>query len=94
MAQGPAAADTSGLGKYVHPGRARTSPLVWHLYGQNTSRPWDGAAARGVAKPIPGGKSTPLTDAEKQSIVRWIDLGARPGGRPEPTLKVEAGPSR
>jgi len=30
-------------GKYVQPGEARTSPLVWHLFGRNTSRPWDGA---------------------------------------------------
>jgi len=87
-------ADTSGLGKYLHPGRARTSPLVWHLYEQNTAKPWDGAGARGVAKPIPDGKGATLTEAEKQSIVRWIDLGARPGARPEPTLKVESGPSR
>ncbi len=64
------------FGKYVHPGRARTSPLVWHLFGKNTSRPWDGAAGRGIAKPIPPGPSDPLTEAEKQVIVKWIDLGA------------------
>ena len=87
-------ADTSGLGKYVHPGRARTSPLVWHIYGRNTAKPWDGAAARGVAKPIPDGKSASLTEAEKQMLVRWIDLGARPEARPETTKNVKSGPSR
>ena len=29
-------------GKYIHSGRARTSPLVWHLLGRNVARPWDG----------------------------------------------------
>ena len=29
---------------------ARTSPLVWHILGRNTSRPWDGAAIRGIAR--------------------------------------------
>jgi len=36
-----AAEKQSGYGKYVHPGRARTSPLIWHIFGRNTSRPWD-----------------------------------------------------
>jgi len=63
-------------GRYVDPGRARTSPLVWHLYGRNTSRPWDGDAASRAAKPIPPAQSEPLSDVEKQRIVKWIDLGA------------------
>ena len=48
-------------GLYVHPGEARTSPLIWHLFGRNTSRPWDGDWPAMAAKPIPPGKETPLT---------------------------------
>jgi len=87
-----AADRSSGLGKYVHPGRARTSPLVWHISGRNTSRPWDGAASREIARPIPAGKFEPLTDVEKQTIIRWIDLGARRIAEPEATPKAKARP--
>jgi hypothetical protein len=87
-----AADPTSGLGKYVHPGRARTSPLVWHILGRNTARPWDGEAAGENAKPIPAGKSEPLTVVEKQTIIRWIDLGARRIAEPEATPKAETWP--
>ncbi|NUQ65497.1 MAG: hypothetical protein HUU20_23765 [Pirellulales bacterium] len=66
----------SGLGKYVHPGRARTSPLVWHVLGRNSSRPWDGAWAAQPAKPIPPDQPVSLTDSERDTIARWIDLGA------------------
>ncbi len=90
LEQDRAADPTSGLGQYVHPGRARTSPLVWHISGRNTSRPWDGAAARQIARPIPAGKCEPLTDVEKQTIIRWIDLGARRIAEPE--AKPKAGP--
>ena len=70
-----------GWRKYVHPGRARTSPLVWHVYGRNTARGWDGAARERPVKPIPPGKEVPpLTAQEKRRLVEWIDLGALPGG--------------
>ncbi len=62
--------------KYVEPGRARTSPLVWHLFGVNTSRPWDGPAATRPVKPIPPEKAQPLSAEEKALLVRWVDLGA------------------
>jgi hypothetical protein len=76
MVEDPAGGEQSPYGKYVHRGRARTSPLVWHLYGRNTSRPWDGEAGRHLAKPVPPGRAVPLTEEEKRLIVRWIDLGA------------------
>lgn len=63
-------------GKYVHPGQARTSSLIWRLYGRNTSRPWD---EPGPAKPpsrMPPKGAPPLTDQEKRTFVEWIDLGA------------------
>jgi hypothetical protein len=61
-------------GRYVHPYRARTSPVVWHLLGRNTARPWDGAAARAPATPMPAGAS--LGEDERRLFVEWIDLGA------------------
>ena len=69
-------------GKYVDPGRARTSPLVWHIFGRNTSRPWDGPSASGPVKPIPPGESEPLDDKEKLVFVQWVDMGASWGGIP------------
>jgi len=68
------------LGKYVHPGRARTSPLVWSIFGRNTSRAWDRAAPAGKVVPMPPAGHTPLTAEEKGAIVEWIDLGAHLGG--------------
>ncbi len=69
-------------GKYVHPGKARTSPLAWHLLGQNTSRPWDTTAREAAWKPIPASTDhgymvpAPLTEGDKQAFVEWIDTGA------------------
>lgn len=62
--------------KYVEPGKARTSPLLWHVFGVNTSRPWDGAVAARLAKVIPPDKSPPLSAQEKAILMRWIDTGA------------------
>ncbi|MGC8641300.1 MAG: hypothetical protein ACP5XB_15660 [Isosphaeraceae bacterium] len=84
----------SGLGKHVHAGRARTSPLVWHILGRNTARPWDGAAVHGVVKPIPPGESPGLSDMDKQTIIRWIDLGARFAVRPDARGAAKSGPNR
>jgi hypothetical protein len=89
-----AAGEPSGLGKHVHPGRARTSPLVWHIRGRNTARPWDGMATWSAARAIPSGTSPPLSEAEKQTIIRWIDLGARPPVRPDTKAAQPSGTSR
>jgi hypothetical protein len=64
-------------GRYVHPGRARTSPLVWHILGRNTARPWDGDAQQGAVKKMPQDSSVPaLSDLEKRTIIEWIDTGS------------------
>ena len=68
--------DIGFSGKYVHPGRARTSPLVWHVFGRNTSRPWDGDTKKRPIKKIPAGNAEPLTDDERRTLVEWIDMGA------------------
>jgi len=83
-------------GKYVHPGRARTSPFVWHVFGHNTSRPWDGASASLPVKSIPADGPVQLTDSERRILVRWIDLGAAFDGPPRataPAVPTEVGPS-
>jgi hypothetical protein len=63
-------------GRYVQPGSARRSPLIWHLLGRNLARPWDGSLKSKPAKPIPPGKTSPLTEQERRTFVEWIDLGA------------------
>jgi hypothetical protein len=66
----------SGLAKYIKPGEARNSPLVWSLYGRVTSRPWDKVAPRSKVKVMPPAGHGTLTDEERRTIVEWIDLGA------------------
>jgi len=61
--------------RYVVPGRARTSPLVWLLFGRNTARPWDGEAAEAQPALACGG-GAPLEAEERAILVEWIDLGA------------------
>lgn len=64
----------SSLDKYVHPGQARTSPLIWHIFGRNTSRPWD--PKREPSASLVSGKAL-LTEEERRLIAEWIDLGAQ-----------------
>jgi hypothetical protein len=67
---------SSSQGKYVNPGEARTSPLIWSIFGRTTSRPWDPAPTSGPIRPMPPPGSDPLTNEELQTIAEWIDLGA------------------
>jgi hypothetical protein len=64
-------------GQWVHPGQARTSPLIWRIFGRNTSRPWDetydGQKECGICPPA---NAEALTADEKQTLIEWIDLGA------------------
>jgi hypothetical protein len=63
-------------GKNVTPGSARTSRLVWAVFGKNTSRPWDRTAAAAVPAHTQPAPASTLTPSEKRTIVEWIDLGA------------------
>ena len=69
-------------GKYIDAGRARTSPLIWRLFGSDTSRPWDQSSAQAASTPReiklmpPPDKGGPLSDEEIRIFVEWIDLGA------------------
>lgn len=78
-------------GRWVHPGQARTSPLLWRLFGRNTSRPWDETYdAQKECGICPPANSESLTTDEKQTLIEWIDLGAHltspgPAKPPEPS---------
>jgi hypothetical protein len=73
----PAGEHRPALGRYVHAGRARTSPLVWHLFGHDTSRPWDiRAKTSSKVKPMPPEGAATLTDDEKRTFIEWVDTGA------------------
>jgi hypothetical protein len=61
----------------VRPGRARTSPLVWHLLNRVTVRPWDRAAAAEAKHWTPPDRSVQMSADERQTILEWIDLGAQ-----------------
>ena len=60
--------------RLVHPGASRTSPLIWHIMGRNTSRPWD--ASSFVQEVTLPDVSSALSDREKTVFVEWIDMGA------------------
>ena len=64
------------LDDYVHPGRARTSPLIWHLLGKRPSYPWGADTASQEIKPIPPEAAVQLTAEEVRTFVEWVDLGA------------------
>ena len=66
-----------GMAKYIDPGHARTSPLVWSFFGRNTARPWDHSAPAAAPKRMPPNGSAPLTEDERQTIIEWIDLGGQ-----------------
>jgi len=74
----------AGRGQYVHPGKARTSPLIWHIFGRNTSRPWDNTFSQKKIRRMPPDKSQALTDDEKRTFIEWIDFCALWDGIPGP----------
>ena len=76
LAPDKSGAVANAYGKYVHPGRARTSPLIWHILGRNLSCPWDGPAVTQSVKLIPPDRSPPWSAEEQQLFVKWVDLGA------------------
>jgi hypothetical protein len=78
------AGDKPGYGKYIHPGTARTSPLIWHIFGRNTSRPWDNTFSQQKVPQMPPAESRALTADEKRTFIEWIDMGALWDGIPDP----------
>ena len=65
------------LQPFIVAGEARRSPLVWHLLGRSTARPWDPAPSHATPTPWPAG-ATPPSAAEIKAFIEWIDLGGRP----------------
>lgn len=72
----------TGAFRFVTPGVARTSPLVWAIFGHNTSRPWDPPARGAEPRSMPPAGAPPLSATEKRAIIEWIDLGAHYHGLP------------
>ncbi|MFC1792738.1 hypothetical protein ACFL3Q_04045, partial [Planctomycetota bacterium] len=68
--------DRPDSGKYVHPGSARTSLLIWRIFGRNTSRPWDSTFSQQKIPRMPPVGTKALTKDEKRTFTEWIDMGA------------------
>ena len=75
--------DRPGFGKYVHPGKARTSLLIWRIFGRNTSRPQDNTFSQPKIPRMPPVGNNALTKDEKRTFAEWIDLGALWEGIPD-----------
>ena len=73
-----------GYGKYVHPGRARTSSLIWRIFGRDTSRPWDDVHSTEQVSRMPPAEAVALTEDERRTFSEWIDMGALWDGIPGP----------
>ncbi|OHB72369.1 MAG: hypothetical protein A2V70_16430 [Planctomycetes bacterium RBG_13_63_9] len=82
LAPGASGDEEGSGGQYVHPGTARTSPLIWRIFGRNTSRPWDAATAPKRADPVSGCEANRLTEDERRTFAEWIDMGALWDGIP------------
>ncbi len=67
--------EASDRGRLVHPGRARTSPLIWRLFGRDTSPTLDPGTE--TMSQIPSEHVGLLSDDERRVFVEWIDLGAQ-----------------
>ncbi len=78
-----AAGEQPNRRKYVDPGTARTSVLVWHIFGRNVSRPWGNSicSREPIIKMPPDGAEA-LTEDQKRTFVEWIDMGALWDGVP------------
>ena len=74
--------DQPDTGKYIDPGRARTSLLIWRIFGRNTSRPWDDTFSQQKIPRMPPDDA--LTKDEKRTFTEWIDMGALWDGIPGP----------
>ena len=89
-----------GPKQYVHPGNARSSPLIWQLMGKNTSRPWDrrDPSLRDfkISKMPPADHGAILNEQDRQTVLSWIDLGAarNPGGSSTGTAEPMPDPKK
>jgi len=80
-----AAGEQPSRRQYVDPGTARTSVLIWHILGRNTSRAWDNSiCSREPILKMPPDGTEALTEDQKRTFVEWIDMGALWDGIPGP----------
>jgi hypothetical protein len=80
-----------GGGKYVVPGRARSSMLTWHLLGRNTARPWDRDFIGRLDGTLPTSVADRLTKEERRTFFEWIDTGAGWDNRGTPAASATRG---
>lgn len=64
----------------VLPFRARLSPLIWKIFGERT----DGSGMPLLGDQMP--PTEPLTDEERRTFVRWIDIGAPYSSEDDPSI--------
>jgi hypothetical protein len=69
-------------GRYIKPGSARKSPLLWHLFGRSVGKAGSASADETRAPLMPPG--APLNESERNLFIEWIDLGAQWNNRPRP----------
>ena len=69
-------------GRYLRPGSARESPLVWHLFGKRPDKGKKDSDMDSSVELMP--LTGQLTDSERRLFVEWIDLGAQWSNRPPP----------
>ncbi len=62
-------------GRYVKPGSARESPLIWHLFGERLDKREAGSGTASSPALMP--PKAPLSDAERKLFIEWVDLGAQ-----------------
>ncbi len=61
--------------RYVYPGSARNSPLVWHLFGKRMGESSDDIPYSSPPALMP--PENTLDPIERRLIIEWIDLGAQ-----------------
>ncbi len=75
-------------GRWIHPGRSRTSPLMWHVLGRVTVRPWDPAPEGQPGIPVSGRPL--LSPVDARILAEWIDFGAHGGSDVEKAARAAA----
>ena len=68
-------AEGSARRPLVTPGSATTSPLIWQLFGRDTSQTPD--TGTNTMTLIAPGHLDLLSDEERRVFTEWIDLGAQ-----------------
>jgi hypothetical protein len=77
-----------GNRRWIDPGRARTSPLIWHILGKATSLPWDGPVPN-QNENLPNTGTALVRPAHARVMIEWIDLGAHGGSQVRDAIEME-----